>query len=162
MPQIDQIATTYASQAFWLLLVFAIIYFGIAKGMLGKVGQTVTSRANSIAADLKAAEDARAAAASAQDAYTKALDTSRAAAAKATSDAKSAAAKDMATKLAAVDANLAAKIEAADSAIAAAKAKALSDVDSVAAETAAALVGKLTGGSVDLADAQAALAALRS
>ena len=35
MPQIAQILETYASQIFWLLIVFGLLYFGIAKGMLG-------------------------------------------------------------------------------------------------------------------------------
>ena len=60
MPQIAQIAATYASQAFWLLLVFGIIYFVIAKGMLGRIGQTVEARAQKVADDLATAERARA------------------------------------------------------------------------------------------------------
>ena len=37
MPQISQILETYASQFFWLLIVFGLIYFTIGHGMLPKI-----------------------------------------------------------------------------------------------------------------------------
>ena len=39
MPQIQQLAATYASQIFWLLITFGLLYFGIARTMLPKVGK---------------------------------------------------------------------------------------------------------------------------
>ena len=44
MPQISQIAATYASQIFWLLITFGILYFGIGKMMVPKVMATVDAR----------------------------------------------------------------------------------------------------------------------
>ena len=60
MPQIEQLATTYASQIFWLLVFFGIIFFVIGRGMVPKVMATMDGRDKQIADDLAAAEAARA------------------------------------------------------------------------------------------------------
>ena len=59
MPQLDQLLLVYQSQWFWLLLVLGVIYFGIGKGMVPKIEQTVNQRDARIAGDLAAAEQAR-------------------------------------------------------------------------------------------------------
>src|SRR3546814_14753563 len=66
MPQLQQIAETYASQLFWLLLVFGILYFGIARAMLPKVGRVIQSREAKIAGDLAEAQSAQTRASEAQ------------------------------------------------------------------------------------------------
>ena len=58
MPQIAQLLETYASQIFWLLIVFGAIYFGIGRGMLPKIEATVDARQTRVAGDLAAAEAA--------------------------------------------------------------------------------------------------------
>jgi len=60
MPQIAQIVDTYASQIFWLLIVFGLIYFGIGRSMLPKIESTVEARDARIASDLAAAASMRA------------------------------------------------------------------------------------------------------
>ena len=60
MPQIAQILETYASQFFWLLIVFGLIYFTIGQGMLPKIEANMEARDRKIADDLAAAERARA------------------------------------------------------------------------------------------------------
>ena len=52
MPQINQLAEIFFSQLFWLLVVFGIIYFGIARGMVPKIQSTVELREKKIADDL--------------------------------------------------------------------------------------------------------------
>ena len=59
MPQINQLALVAYSQFFWLLLVLALIYFGIGKLMLPKIQSTVDARDKRIADDLAAAQAAR-------------------------------------------------------------------------------------------------------
>ena len=59
MPQINQILETYASQFFWLLIVFGLIYFTIGHGMLPKIEASMDARDRKIADDLAAAERAR-------------------------------------------------------------------------------------------------------
>jgi F-type H+-transporting ATPase subunit b len=55
MPQIAQIASTYAGQIFWLLIVFGFIYFGIGRSMLPKIEATVDARNSKIADEAKTA-----------------------------------------------------------------------------------------------------------
>ena len=56
MPQIAQLAETWSSQVFWLLVFFGITFFVIGRGMVPKVMETVAQRDSQIAADLAAAE----------------------------------------------------------------------------------------------------------
>ena len=62
MPQIAQLSETYASQVFWLLIFFGLIFFVIGRGMVPRVMATVEARDAQITADLAAAESARRAA----------------------------------------------------------------------------------------------------
>ena len=157
MPQIAQIAATYASQIFWLLIVFGLIYFVIGKGMLPKVEAVVDARDQKIASDLAAAEAARAKADETEAAYRARIEDARAAALKATQEAKAASTKDAETKVKAADADLAAKAAAADDALKAAQTKALAEIESVAAEAAQDIVAKVSGLTVDKAAADGAV-----
>src|SRR5687768_9216441 len=60
MPQISQLAATYASQIFWLLLTFGVVFVVIGLGMVPKIQGTVDQRDRNVADDLAAAERARA------------------------------------------------------------------------------------------------------
>ena len=60
MPQLSQIGAIYASQLFWLAIVFALIYFGIGKAMVPRIERTIDDRNARIAGDLAAAQAARA------------------------------------------------------------------------------------------------------
>jgi F-type H+-transporting ATPase subunit b len=157
MPQIDQLAATYASQFFWLILVFAILYFGIAKTMLGKVDQTVGVRQAKIEADLAAANAARLDASHAEVAYKAALSTAQAAAAKATAMAKLQANQATSAKLALVDQTLAEKLTQSEQQIRLVKEQAIAHIETIAADLAVDLVGKLTGTLVDGVLAQEAV-----
>jgi F-type H+-transporting ATPase subunit b len=53
MPQLDP--TYWASQAFWLILVFTILYISIAKFYLPKIKSNLDDRENKIKEDLEAA-----------------------------------------------------------------------------------------------------------
>ena len=55
MPQIEQIASTYASQIFWLLVTFGALYFFVGKLMVPKIQATVDARDTRVASDLAAA-----------------------------------------------------------------------------------------------------------
>ncbi len=159
MPQIAQIAATYASQIFWLLIIFGLIYFVIGKGMLPKIEATVDARDQKIAADLAAAEAARAKADETEASYRARIEEARAAALKATQDAKSAATAEAEKRVKSADAELAAKAAEADAALKAAQAKALAEIENVAAEAAQEIIAKISGITVDKADAAGAVKA---
>jgi F-type H+-transporting ATPase subunit b len=67
MPQISQLAETYASQIFWLLVTFGFVFFVVGKLMVPRVLSTIDQRDQSVAGDLAAAEAARAAADQAEE-----------------------------------------------------------------------------------------------
>ena len=69
MPQIAQLADTWSSQVFWLLVFFGITFFVIGRGMVPKVMETVAQRDGQIAADLAAAKAARDAADEQEEAW---------------------------------------------------------------------------------------------
>ena len=157
MPQIAQIAATYASQIFWLLIVFGLIYFVIGQGMLPKIEATVEARDQKIASDLAAAEAARLRADETEAAYRASMDEARAAALKARNDAKAAAALEAEKRVKAVDAELAQKAAEADAALKAAQARALGEIEAVAAEAAQEIVAKVSGLTVDRSAAEDAV-----
>src|SRR5258708_34618856 len=59
MPQIVHVPYIFASQLFWLAVVFGIIFFVIGRGMLPKIQSTVELREKQIADDLERAQAAR-------------------------------------------------------------------------------------------------------
>jgi len=159
MPQIAQIAATYASQIFWLLIIFGLIYFVIGKGMLPKIEATVDARDQKIASDLAAAEAARVKADETEAAYRARIEEARAAALKATQEAKAASAVEAEKRVKAADAELASKAAEADAALKAAQARALAEIESVAAEAAQEIVAKVSGIEVDKSAAEGAVKA---
>ena len=48
MPQITQLPLIFFSQLFWLLVVFAIIFFGIGRGMLPKIQSALDAAKNGV------------------------------------------------------------------------------------------------------------------
>ena len=106
MPQIAQLAETWSSQVFWLLVFFGITFFVIGKGMVPKVMETVAQRDGQIAADLAAAKAARDAADEQEEAWRVRENENRAAAQAIVAKAKDEAAAKSETKLKAAQARL--------------------------------------------------------
>lgn len=145
MPQISQIAATYASQIFWLLITFGILYFGIGKMMVPKVMATVDAREGRIAGDLAAAEQARLAADTVEAAWRAKMDEARAAAHAETTAAKAQAVKATESQIKSIDVELAERLAHHDLAVGNAKAQAMLNLQAVAAEVAQDLVAKVSG-----------------
>ncbi|MGS1017335.1 F0F1 ATP synthase subunit B family protein [Allosphingosinicella humi] len=159
MPQIAQIDATFASQLFWLILTFGLVYIVIGKGMLPKIEATVEARDNRISDDLAAAERARAAADETEEAYRARTEVSRGEALKVTQAAKEAAARESEQRVKAADAETGEKVAAAEARIKAAADAALSDIEAVAVEAAQDMVAKLSGTKVTKANAAKAVKA---
>jgi F-type H+-transporting ATPase subunit b len=149
MPQINQLADAAYSQFFWLLLVLAILYFGIGRMMLPKIQSTVDSRDRRIAGDLEAAQSARAAAEETEAAYRARMDDSRAEALKVAQAAKVSSAKATEERVKAAGEEIGARVEAAEARIRSAAEAAMTDIETVAAEAAREMVERLAGISVD-------------
>ena len=135
MPQISQIAATYASQIFWLLITFGILYFGIGKMMVPRVTGVMDLRERQIAEDLAAAGRTRAEATTTEAAWQAEMDAARAAAQAEVVAAKSRAAQSTEAQLRTVDEQLNERIAHHDLAIGNAKAAAMVKVQDIAAET---------------------------
>jgi F-type H+-transporting ATPase subunit b len=161
MPQIAQVAATYASQIFWMLVIFAIIYFAIGRGMVPKIEATVDARDGRIADDLAAAHAARAAADATEAAYRVRMDAARNGARVETEKAKADAVLAAEARVKAADAALAVKADEADADLRQVTDRALSGIETVAAEAAQDIVFRLSGVQVAPDDAsRAARAAL--
>jgi F-type H+-transporting ATPase subunit b len=159
MPQLVQLPAIYASQIFWLAVVFGIIFFGIGRGMVPKIQSTVALRDRRIAEDLETAERARAEAEATEAAWRARMDESRAEALKVTRAAKQAGARETETRVKAEDSEISARVEAAESRIRAASGAAMAEIEGVAAEAAQDVVAKLAGITVSRARAAEAVKA---
>lgn len=148
MPQIAQLAETFASQIFWMLLFFGFVFIVIGRGMVPKVMATVEDRDQRIAADLAAAEAARQNADEQEKAWQAQAVQQRAEAQALIAAAKAQAAKATETKLAAASLRIDASVSEAESRIAVARSAALGEVEGVAAEAAQDIVNRLAGISV--------------
>ena len=145
MPQISQISEIFASQLFWLVLTFALIYFVIGRGMLPKIEATVEARDQRISGDIAAAEEARRVAEQVEEANRARAEANRAEAMKVTQAAKDEAARKAEVRIKAADAETAVRVEAEEARIRAASEAAMGDIETVAAEAAQDMVARLTG-----------------
>lgn len=148
MPQIDQIASIYASQLFWLVVVFGLILIG-SYLMLPKIQGTVEQRDARISGDLAAAEKARAEADAADDAYQAKLGASRSEAQAAAAKAKAEAAITAEKAAKTADAEIATKVAAAEAQLHGQQTAALAEIETVAAEAVQEIVAKVAGLKVD-------------
>lgn len=160
MPQIDQLPFIFASQLFWLLVVFGIIYFFIGRGMVPKIQSVVEQRDAKIAEDLAAAQKAREDAEAVEAAYRERMEVSRSEAMKVAQEAKQKAALETEQRLKVIDEQIGARVAEAEAKIRAAAKKARKELEPVAAEAASDLVGKLTGQKIAAKDAEPAVKAV--
>ncbi len=157
MPQIAQLAETYASQLFWLLIFFGFTFFVIGRHMVPKVMATVDARERQIVSDLAAAEAARKASDAAEQAWNVENIRQRGEAHALIARAKVDAAKDTERRLAAAGKVIDARVAEADARIAAARFSALSEIEAVASEAASEIVARVAGIFVDAGAARSAV-----
>ncbi|WP_242146782.1 MULTISPECIES: ATPase [unclassified Sphingomonas] len=151
MPQLSQITEIYASQLFWLAIVFALIYFGIGKAMVPKIERTIDDRNARVSGDLAAAAAARDTARADEERYQAGLDTARSQAAKAVAEAKTTATAHAETTLKAGDAAAAERLAQATQAVAASKQTAVAEIETTTVDAVESILAKLSGVSVDRA-----------
>jgi len=151
MPQLSQIPEIYASQLFWLAIVFALIYFGIGKAMVPKIERTVEDRNERISGDLAAAEAARDAAHASDAAYELGLETARASALATLTKAKDKATAKSEAEVKKGDAESEAKIAEATQRIETSKTQALGEIESETVDAVQDIVAKLSGVKADRA-----------
>jgi len=137
--------TTFASQLFWLVIVFVLLYALMAKVALPRVGAIIENRQKRIADDIADAGKLKVQSDEAIAAYEKALSDARARAqaiANETRDKQAAAAEATRKKL---EGELNAKLADAEKTIAATKQAAMANVRGIAADATKAIVERLIG-----------------
>lgn len=157
MPQLSQISEIFASQLFWLLVTFGLVYLIIGRGMVPKIAETVDARDKRISEDLAEAERARARADEIEEEYRAKTEANRAEALKVTQSARDEAARANEKRLAEAGAAIGERTAAAEARIGEAKAAALTEIEAVAAEAAQDMVARLTGIEVARDQAEAAV-----
>lgn len=160
MPQFDQILSTYASQIFWTLIVFGLIYFTVGRSMVTKIDANVDARDRKIADDLAAAEKARAEADGLVAGGSDALNEARSQAQAKAAAAKAKGAKDAEARLAMANAEVAARLAAAEADLAKARTKALAGIEAIATDAASDIVAKVSGAKVSAVHAASAVKAV--
>lgn len=158
MPQFD-FAHVFWPQVAWLAVFFAVLYFGVVRLTLPKLGKVMGEREDKISGDLSAAKAAKDAADEVDARYHADMNASREDARKAIADAKAKAAKASEKSLAKATASAEAELAEAEARIAAAVDAAQGALRDAAAESAQAIVAKLTGGEPTLDAAKASVAA---
>jgi F-type H+-transporting ATPase subunit b len=158
MPQIAQIGEIYASQLFWLVIVFGLIFTFVGLGMMPKIQGTVDARNQRIAADLAEAQAARESADALEQAYRDRMDESRAEATRLASKAKAESARATEGKVAEAGTAIGARVEAAQARIAEVRASAMSEIEAVAADATRVIVERVAALNVDEAAVRSAVA----
>jgi F-type H+-transporting ATPase subunit b len=156
MPQLD--FSTFPNQIFWLIVTLAVIYLVLSRVALPRIGGTLANRKGTISADLAAAEELKQKAVAAEAAYNEALASARVEAGKIVAAAKADIQADLNKAIASADAEIAAKSAESVKRIEEIKLGAVAAVESVAKDTAGALIAAL-GGTADEKAISAAVAA---
>jgi F-type H+-transporting ATPase subunit b len=143
MPQFD--LANFVPQLVWLAIFFAILYFGIVKLTLPKLGKVMNERETKVGDDIASAERAKHQADEIAQRYEAGIAEAQGNARAAVTAAKAEVARSVEQQLSALAATLTEKQAAADAALAAARGKAMAEIETVAAEAAAEIVERLTG-----------------
>jgi F-type H+-transporting ATPase subunit b len=149
MPQLEFGNPWIIAQVVWLFVIFGALYFALSRFALPQVAETLAARRTRIDGDLGAAQAAKDAADAAiaehQAATAKARAEGQAAIAAATQQAQA----EAAARGEALNARLNAQITAAETRIAAGRDAAMKSLQTVATDTAGALVDRLIGAGTD-------------
>ena len=156
LPQLD--FTTFGNQIFWLLVTLVVIYFVLSRIALPRIAAVLAERHGTITNDLAAAEDLKAKAVEAEEAYNKALADARGEAQTIVNEAKAEIKADLDKAIAKADAEIAAKTAEGEKKIAEIRANALKSVKEVANDTTGEIVAAL-GGKADKRTVTAAVTA---
>ncbi len=155
-------SATYASQLFWLVIIFGAFYVFLQRVVLPQVGGIIETREARIKQDLDQAGRLKTEADSAMAAYEQALAEARARAGGIGQEARDKAKADAEAERKRVEGDLDAKLSEAQSRIDGIKASAMGEVGTIASDTAEAIVQALTGGQADRQAVDAAVSSVRS
>lgn len=155
LPQLDP--AVFSPQLVWLALIFPVLYLLMWRVALPRISQVLEERQHRIENDLNKAEEFKAAAETASQAYDALMAEVREKARDEVRKARDAMQKEVELRVAEQTRRLAEKVKTAETRIADARRKAEGEIRLVAAELARETVAKLGGGTVGEAAAAAAV-----
>lgn len=155
-------STTFASTLVWLAISFGILYFLMSKVALPRVVNILHMRAEKIAADLREAHGAREKSEKAAAEHDKTIAEAKANAQALAQKTQTAINADTDAKRHALETELNAKLAGAEKQIVETKAKAMTNVETIAADAAAAIVERITGRPADADTVAAAVASSKT
>ena len=156
MPQLD--FSNWGNQIFWLVITLVVIYLVLSRIALPRIAAVLAERQGTITNDVAAAEELKAKAVEAEEAYNKALADARAEAQRIVAETKAEIQADLDAATAKADAEIAAKAAESEAAIAEIRAGAVDSIQAVAKDTAKEIVASLGG----KADAKSLAAAIKA
>lgn len=145
MPQLDFKNPLTTTQVIWGAIIFIVLYLLLSRWALPQVGDVLEMRASTIARDLDAARGAKEAADGAVAELNEAIRSAQVGAQAEINRAIDAAKQSAAAQAARLNERLQAQLASAEQQISAARTAALGALRQVATETAAVLIGRLTG-----------------
>jgi F-type H+-transporting ATPase subunit b len=156
LPQFD--LAQWPGQMVWMLLIFGLLFLLFRYVFVPAVGGTIAEREDKIGGDIGQARRLRDEAEAQSKAAAEELAEARAHAQRLAADAKAAVAAEASKRQAEEEARLGQVMAEAEARIAAARTQAMSQVRGIAAETAQAIVEKLTGSAPNADEVERALA----
>jgi F-type H+-transporting ATPase subunit b len=136
---------TFASQLFWLVLTFVVLYLSMSRVALPRIGSILEERRRRIEGDLAEAQRLKDVSDAAITAYEKALADARGRAQVLANEARQKASAAGEIRRKDIAAKLNARIADAEKSIAATRAAAMTNVRDIASDVAGAIVERLTG-----------------
>ena len=149
MPQLDP--EFWFSQAFWLIVVFLVIYLTISKIFIPKIKDNLDERENTIKKNLEDAKNFQNLSEQKQKEYEKVLSETKKEVNKIISDSKKALDKDIKEKKLAIDKEIDAEINilyskpSGEKEIVELKSNSLSSINKIASDIASEIINKITG-----------------
>jgi len=143
LAQLD--VSTWASQIFWLVITFAVLYFILSKFILPKIDEGLTNRGDRIADDLDEAARMNQEAKQAELDYQQAVADAKAKAHNIAETTRKSVDAEIETETAEAEAEFTLRQDEAEKRIAKVKAAALAKVDDVALDTVGSILEKVAG-----------------
>ena len=142
LPQLD--FATFPNQLFWLIIALVAIYVILDRVALPRIAAVLAERQGTITNHIAAAEDLKAKAAAAEEAYEKALSDARSEAHRIREEVKEETQAELQKEMEKADARIAEKTAESEKKLAEIEDSAAAEVENIAADVARALVSKLS------------------
>jgi F-type H+-transporting ATPase subunit b len=155
MPQLDP--TYWASQAFWLILVFSVLYISIAKFYLPKIKKNLDDRDNKIKEDLDEANNLKTLSEKKLKEYEVILENSKKEVTKILIESKNKLDKDIKIKKDVIEKEIEAEISKAQKDILDLKKSSINSIHSISEEIASNIIEKMSGDKLNESSVKAAV-----